>query len=58
MQLGQQIDLLLRDIKDFRTYIVIQNYYVLASTDEQVARTISMSKSRVNQIRMEYLRSA
>lgn len=58
MQLGQQIDLLLRDIKDFRTYIVIQNYYVLARTDEQVARTISMSKSRVNQIRMEYLRSA
>ena len=58
MQLGQQIDLLLRDIKDFRTYIVIQNYYVLARTDEQVARAISMSKSRVNQIRMEYLRSA
>lgn len=57
-QLSRQIDALLKDIKDFRTYIVIQNYYVLAKTDEQVARTISMSKSRVNQIRMEYLRSA
>lgn len=56
--LSEQIEALLKDIKDFRTYIVIQHYYVLAKTDEQVARTISMSKSRVNQIRMEYLRSA
>lgn len=58
VHLGEQVELLLKDIKDFRTYIVIQHYYVLAKTDEQVARTISMSKSRVNQIRMEYLRSA
>lgn len=57
-QLGQQVEQLLKEIKDFRTYIVIQHYYLLARTDEQVARTISMSKSRVNQIRMGYLRSA
>ncbi len=56
--LGEQINPLLKNIKDYRTYIVIQHYYILAKTDEQVARTISMSKSRVNQIRMEYLRSA
>lgn len=56
--LARQIDGLLREIKDFRTYIVIQHYYVLARTDEQVARAISMSKSRVNQIRNSYLASA
>lgn len=56
--LARQIDGLLREIKDFRTYIVIQHYYVLAKTDEQVARAISMSKSRVNQIRNSYLASA
>ena len=57
-QLGEQIESLLKGIKDFRTYMVIHHYYILAHTDEQVARAISMSKSRVNQIRIEYLRSA
>lgn len=53
--LGKQIDLLLKEIKDFRTYCVIQQFYLFAKTDEQVAQTMSMSRSRVNQIRIEYL---
>lgn len=57
-QLGEQVELLLKGITDFRTYIVIQHYYVLAQTDEQVARAISMSKSRVNKIRIDYLNAA
>ena len=53
----QQVDVLLRGIRDFRTYMVIQHYYICAHTDEQVARTMSMSKSRINQIRTGFLRA-
>ena len=56
--LSGQVDELLRGIRDFRTYMVIQHYYILAKTDEQVARTMAMSKSRVNQLRVNFLRSA
>lgn len=56
--LAERVDALLHSIRDFRTYMVIQHYYILARTDEQVARAMAMSKSRVNQIRINYLRSA
>ena len=56
-ELAGMVDELLRNIRDFRTYMVIQHYYILAKTDEQVARTLAMSKSRVNQLRMNFLRS-
>jgi len=49
---------LLNSIKDFRTYMVIHHYYVLARTDEEVARAMAMSKSRIHQIRSNYLRTA
>lgn len=51
----RDVDQLLKSIHDFRTYMVIQHYYILAKTDEQVARSISMSRGRVNQIRREFL---
>ena len=54
-ELTGQVDSLLRSIRDFRTYMVIYHYYVLARTDEQVAHTISMSKSRVHQLRTGFL---
>lgn len=56
--MAPQIDKLLQEIKDFRTYMVIQHYYILAQTDEEVARAMSVSRCRVNQIRQEYLKSA
>lgn len=56
--LAKDVDKLLNSIRDFRTYMVIHHYYVLARTDEQVARTMSVSRGRVNQIRLEYLESA
>lgn len=55
-ELCSQVDALLAGIRDFRTYLIIYHYYVLGHTDEQVAHTVSMSKSRVNQLRMSYLR--
>lgn len=54
----QQVDMLLKGIRDFRTYMVIHRYYVLARTDEEVARAMSISRCRANQIRREYLESA
>ncbi len=57
-ELSTQVDVLLRSIRDFRTYMVVQHYYVLARTDEQVARAMSISRGRVNQLRLEYLESA
>ena len=57
-ELSAQVDVLLRGIRDFRTYMVVQHYYVLAHTDEQVARAMSISRGRVNQLRLEYLESA
>lgn len=56
--LKAQVDALLRGIRDFRTYMVIQHYYVLGRTDEQVARAMSVSRCRVNQLRREFLESA
>lgn len=56
--LAKEIDKLLGSIRDFRTYMVIHHYYILARTDEEVARTMSVSRGRVNQIRLEYLESA
>ena len=45
---------LLAGIRDFRTYLIIYHYYVLARTDEQVARTLSISRVRALQIRQRY----
>ena len=57
-KLAVQVDVLLAGIRDFRTYLVVHHYYVLARTDEQVARAMSISRGRVNQLRLEYLESA
>lgn len=54
----QQVDMLLKGIRDFRTYMVIHHYYILAHTDEQIARTMVISKSRVNQLRTGFLRAS
>lgn len=56
--LGEQVDTLLSGIQDYRTYTVIERYYVLAETDEQIGQLLCLSKARVNQLRLEYLRSA
>ena len=57
-KLLDEVHKLLNSIKDFRTYMVIHHYYVLARTDEEIARAMAMSKSRINQIRSNYLRTA
>ena len=52
--LSPQVDTLLAGIRDFRTYLIIYHYYVLAHTDEQVARTLSISRVRALQLRQQY----
>lgn len=58
VELSSQVDALLAGIRDFRVYMVIHHYYRLGRTDEQVARAMSISRGRVNQLRLEYLESA
>lgn len=53
-----EVNKLLGGIRDFRTYMVIHHYYVLARTDDQIARAMSVSRGRINQLRREFLESA
>lgn len=54
-ELTAQVNVLLQRIHDFRTYLIIYHYYVLGHTDEQVARTLSVSRVRALQLRQHYL---
>ena len=56
--LSKEVDTLLAGIRDFRTYLIIYHYYVLARTDEQVARTLSISRVRALQLRQRYFDAA
>ena len=56
--LSAQVDTLLAGIRDFRTYLIIYHYYVLGHTDEQVARTLSISRVRALQLRQHYVDAA
>lgn len=51
------LDKLLKEISDIRTYLVVQHYYVCGRTDEQVARIMSISRTRANQIRQIYMKA-
>ena len=53
--LSAQVDALLAGIRDFRTYLIIYHYYVLGHTDEQVARSLSISRVRALQLRQRYV---
>ncbi len=48
---------LLNEIDDPRTLMVIHRYYVMGMTDSAIGREMHLSKSRVNQLRLRYLRS-
>ena len=48
---------LLMEISDARTYMVVQHYYVLAKTDEEIGSTLAMSRTRANQIRRIYMKA-
>lgn len=58
MLLTGPVDALLQEIEDFRTYMVVQRYYMMAETDEQVALSLNMSRSRVTQMRIHYMKES
>ena len=58
MMLTGPVDVLLGQIEDYRTFIVMQRYYKLAETDEQVALALNMSRARVNQLRRYYMKES
>ncbi len=53
--LAAPVGMLMARIGSPRTYMVIQQYYLQAATDADIARDMRMSRGRVNQIRNEYL---
>jgi hypothetical protein len=58
MMLTGPVDAMLGQIEDYRTFIVMQRYYKLAETDEQVAMALNMSRTRVNQLRHYYMKES
>ena len=58
MMLTGPVDAMLGQIEDYRTFIVMQRYYQLAETDEQVAMALNMSRTRVNQLRRYYMKES
>ena len=55
--LQPSMEQLLMEIPDARTYMVIQHYYVLARTDEEIGSALAMSRTRANQIRRLYMKA-
>jgi len=58
MMLAGPVDMMLRQIEDYRTFIVMQRYYKLAETDEQVALALNMSRTHINRLRHIYLKES
>ena len=45
-------------ISGFRTFMVVQQYYLQASTDAQIGLRLGLSRARVNQIRLDWASQA
>ena len=54
-ELAGPVGMLMGQISNPRTFMVIQSYYLRAETDANIARDMCMSRCRVNQIRNDYL---
>lgn len=48
---------LISQIANCRTLMIIQHYYLMAETDEQIGYLLGLSTTRVNQLRHKYLRT-
>lgn len=55
--LRPQIDNLLNSISDFRTLIILQQYYLNAQTDEQISQLMNLSDRYICRIRNAFVRS-
>ncbi len=51
--LAPEVHKLLLDIRDMKTYLVIQHYYVFAQSDEEIGSLLALSRTRVGQIRRD-----
>lgn len=56
-QLRVPVDKLLSEITDVRTYMAAQHYYVYGRTDEEIGQALSISRTRANQLRRDYVNS-
>lgn len=55
--LTRPLEALLSEISDARTYLVVQHYYVLGQTDEEIGLRFAISRTRANQLRRKFLKS-
>lgn len=56
-QLNPQVYEAITAIRNCRLLMIVQHYYLQARTDEQIARMLDLSTTRVNQLRNKYVRS-
>lgn len=54
-QMASTLKPMLLQIPDLRTMTIIQRYYCFADTDENIARMLSVTTQRVNQLRHRFL---
>ena len=57
-ELSQPLYHTLTSITDGRVLQIVQGYYLLTQTDEQIGMMLGLSTTRINQIRNQYLRTA
>ncbi|MBQ7850193.1 MAG: hypothetical protein IJ343_10755 [Clostridia bacterium] len=55
--LAENVGPLIGRIGSYRTYVVIQQYYLRGMTDSDIAKSMCISRTRVNQIRNDFLAS-
>lgn len=55
-QLRPKVCEAIQAIRNGRVFQVVQGYYLMALTDEQIGRQLGLSTTRINQIRNRYLK--
>lgn len=57
-EMAMSIGQVMAKISGFRTFMVVQQYYLQASTDAQIGLRLGLSRARVNQIRLDWAAQA
>jgi len=54
---AQQAEAILAEVKDIRTYMMLEKYYLQGETDAAIAMGMNVSSVWVNRVRNRYLRT-
>lgn len=53
--LAPEVQRLMERIRDVRTYLIVQRYYVQGQTDGEISLDMQLSRQRVSQLRRAYV---